>query len=97
VKSLCALPGVGTKTAARLILDLSSKVPVALLTDAPAAAFEAAAEGEHPQRAAALDMLSAMGLPATRASQVLAAAAAESADVMDDPARWVRAALRHLG
>lgn len=96
-KALCALPGVGKKTAARMILDLGAKVPAALLVDAPVHAGAPVADPEHPHHGAARDMLLAMGLPAARAGQVLAAAAAENADCTEDPARWVRAALRHVG
>ena len=77
-KALTALPGVGKKSAARLIMELGAKVPLELLAhndaDAPAAA--PAHAGADPERMAAAEMLASMGVPPARIASVLDAALA---------------------
>jgi holliday junction DNA helicase RuvA len=98
-KTLVKLPGIGKKSAARLVVELSSKVPADLLV--------AAIEGHQaeslkaplasgPGRTAALEMLGSMGLTSPRADQVLDTALAANPALVDDPVSWVRAALQHL-
>ena len=96
-KALTALPGVGKKSAARLVVELGAKVPIELLgvadADAGAAPPAPATAGE---RSAAEEMLASMGVPPARIAQALDASAAADADLCADPVAWVRAALRHL-
>ncbi|MBK6897982.1 MAG: Holliday junction branch migration protein RuvA [bacterium] len=97
-KTLATLPGIGRKSAARLVVELGSRVPPALLAaGAPAPSASADADAVHPNEPVARDLLGAMGLPAARAGQLLREALREDADLGGDPVAWVRAALRHLG
>lgn len=96
-KALVALPGIGRKSAARLIIDLSQKVPPALLADSPATGIAPTGTGDTPpDMPVALDLLASMGLTGNRADQLLRDALADDADLAADPVRWVRAALRRL-
>jgi len=95
-KTLATLPGIGRKSAARLVVELGSRVPPALLAaGAPAPAADA--DAVHPNEPVARDLLGAMGLPAARAGQLLREALRDDEGLGDDPVRWVRAALRRLG
>lgn len=96
-KGLASLPGLGRKTAARLVVELASRVPAGLLPDAGAQDALAGAAAGGAEQGAARAVLEAMGLPAPRAERALDAARAENAAVTDDVEGWVRSALRHLG
>ncbi len=97
-KTLATLPGIGRKSAARLVVELGSRVPPALLAaGAPAASSSPDGDFSHPNEPVARDLLGAMGLPAARAGQLLREALREDAALGEDPVAWVRAALRHLG
>ena len=97
-KTLCGLPGIGKKSAARLVVELSAKVPVELLeADGHATGPAPAAAPATPEREAALEMLCGMGLPPTKASLMLEAAASSEPGASDDAVTWVRAALRRIG
>jgi len=98
-KALTKLPGVGKKSAARLVVELSAKVPAGLL----APSFDGSGESprgtppmQGPSRTTASEMLASMGLLSVRADQVLDAALASDPALADEPVSWVRAALRHL-
>ncbi|MBC8426245.1 Holliday junction branch migration protein RuvA [bacterium] len=96
-KALVALPGIGRKSAARLIVELAAKMPSALLVDAPRPDGEAPATAEAPPNLdVAMNLLAAMGLTGARADRILRAAAMDDRDLTDDPVGWVRAALRQL-
>lgn len=95
-KALTRLPGVGKKSAARLVVELGSKVPAELLAGLPAQADATSVAPASPGRATALAMLASMGLASPRADQVLDAAAAAAPELADDPVAWVRAALKQL-
>lgn len=95
-KALTRLPGVGRKSAARLVVELGAKVPAELLAGLPASPGRTAAPAAAPTRTEALAMLASMGLTPPRADQVLDAAAAAAPELADDPVAWVRAALKHL-
>ena len=96
-KALIALPGIGRKSAARLIVELSQKMPAALLADTPIDAARPDEIGETPpEMTVALDLLATMGLNGSRAEQILREAVSEDDALTADPVRWVRAALRRL-
>lgn len=96
-KALTRLPGVGKKSAARLVVELGSKVPAELLAGLPApAGGTTAVAPASPARGAALAMLASMGLAPPRSDQILDAAAAAVPELADDPVAWVRAALKQL-
>ncbi len=97
-RSLATLPGIGKRTAARLVTELADKLPPPAAL-AAAAGEEAAAEtpaAEDPELAVAEQLLAGMGLPAARARKLLAEAREQDPDVSGDPVRWVREALRRL-
>ena len=96
-KALIALPGIGRKSAARLVMELDQKVPAALLVDGYRVVSESAeAAAESPNMAVALELLGAMGLTGNKAERILRAAVHEDRGLSTDPVRWVRVALRHL-
>lgn len=94
VQALCRLPGIGRKTAERLLLELKDKlkVPAADLPGGPAAPAGEMAE--------ALEALLALGYPVGQARTALQKAAeltpTPPAAGTDRAAEWVRRALRHL-
>ena len=97
-KALVKLPGVGKKSAARLVVELGSKVPVELLgvADADAGSMKPATGVAAGERSAVEEMLASMGVPPMRIAQALDAAAAAEPELVADPVAWVRGALRHL-
>ena len=96
-KALTALPGIGKKSAARLVVELAQKVPASLLAAAPADAAAAPAVSEgSADLTVALDLLASMGLSGARAERVLRDALDVEPDLAADPVRWVRAALKRL-
>ncbi|MEZ4388639.1 MAG: Holliday junction branch migration protein RuvA [Candidatus Krumholzibacteriia bacterium] len=96
-KGLARLPGIGKKSAARLVVELGQRVPPSLASGDAAGA----AGGGSPRAAGgfgeALDVLEAMGLPLVRAEALLAAAREARPEVAADVQSWVRAALGGLG
>jgi len=92
-KALAKLPGIGRKSAARLVVELGQRVP--------AVPGPAAADGETERAGGAglgdaLAVLGAMGLPPARAEAALLKARGADPQVSDETERWVRAALRVL-
>lgn len=92
-KSLTLLPGIGKKSAARLVVELGQRVPEAV----PGPGKGPAAAGERPTgMAEALSILGAMGLPPVQAEQALGRARRNDPAVEQDLELWVRTALRNL-
>jgi holliday junction DNA helicase RuvA len=92
VQTLCRLPGIGRKTAERLLLELKDKLKITLVE--PAAG--AAPSGELGE---ALEALLALGYPVSQARAALQKATEQAAAPpggADRAAEWVRLALRHL-
>jgi Holliday junction DNA helicase RuvA len=91
-KALTRLPGVGKKSAARLVVELGQRVPQSV--------GELALDGSDPGSAPAgpmsegLAVLTAMGLPPVAAEQALERARRADAEVTADVEKWIRAALR---
>jgi Holliday junction DNA helicase RuvA len=88
--ALAKLPGIGKKSAARLVVELGNRLPELPLGGAGA--------GGAPARgaSAALAVLAAMGLPPGQAEQALQRARQAEPAVTEDIEAWVRAALRQL-
>lgn len=89
-KALAALPGIGKKSAARLVVELGQRVPALSI----AGAVGGMASGGPLHEAVAV--LGAMGLPATAAENALRRAREQDAELETDLERWVKAALRHI-
>lgn len=89
-KSLTALPGIGKKSAARLVVELGQRVPDLVL----GSGLEIAVSGSG--LAEALAVLGAMGLPVARAEQALLKARGNDPALADDLQAWVRVALQNL-
>ena len=91
-KALCVLPGIGKKSAARLVVELGQRVPQPDLGRAGAAVPDA----DSGRLAEALAVLGAMGLPPAAAVIALRSAQAADPALKDDLEGWVRGALRHI-
>ena len=91
-KSLTGLPGIGKKSAARLVVELGQRVPELQNV----AASGGAATGPGSGLAEAMAVLGAMGLPPARAEQALVKARGENPDLASDLEAWVRVALQQL-
>jgi Holliday junction DNA helicase RuvA len=89
-KSLQALPGIGKKSAARLVVELGERVPDLKMMEA------AAGSGARGGMAEAVSILGAMGLPGVRAEAALAQARSQDAALSEDMEAWVRVALQLL-
>ncbi len=89
-KSLTALPGIGKKSAARLVVELGQRVPD--LGTGTGTDLLQSSSG----LAEALAVLGAMGLPAARAEQALLKARSNDSALADDLQAWVRVALQNL-
>jgi Holliday junction DNA helicase RuvA len=92
-KALARLPGIGKKSAARLVVELGQRVPSDLVATVTAATPAAGAEGPLTD---ALAVLAAMGLPAARAETLLETVRQARPELADDAQAWVRAALTGL-
>ena len=91
-KALANLPGIGKKSAARLVVELGQRVP-----EAGIATGVTEAGGTMPDGLAeAMSVLGAMGLAPARAEQALLRARQGDADIDQDLEKWVKKALRHL-
>lgn len=94
-KSLMALKGVGKKSAARLVVELSARIPEEIL----APGKETNPTGKSPSGATggslgeAIAVLGAMGLPPGQAESALQKARQATPEVTADVEGWVRAAL----
>ncbi|MFO7609144.1 MAG: Holliday junction branch migration protein RuvA [Candidatus Krumholzibacteriia bacterium] len=93
-QGLAALPGIGKKSAARLVVELGQRVPERLGA-APGPGGEAARAG-GAGLGDALAVLGAMGLPPARAEAALIKAREADPACAEQTEPWVRAALRVL-
>jgi Holliday junction DNA helicase RuvA len=96
-RSLTQLPGIGKKSAARLVVELGQRVPETLVeTEASAAGGADAGADGTGGLSDAIAVLSAMGLPPIQAERALHQARREDGEVAEEVERWVKAALRFL-
>lgn len=95
-KALTALPGIGKKSAARLVVELGQRIPAAIAGhDGGLPGAVNLARGGAA--ADAVDVLTAMGLPPVKAEALLQQALAAKPELAEDVPAWVRAALGGLG
>ncbi len=90
-KALVRLPGIGKKSAQRLVVELGQRIPESVLAGKDLSAAGAETTGSMAE---ALAVLQAMGLPAAAGEQALAKARQNNPEVAGDLEAWVRAALR---
>jgi len=91
-KSLTRLPGIGKKSAARLVVELGQKVPEAVVGDGSAGTTPGLPDGMGE----ALAVMGAMGLAPARAEQALLRARHLDDKIDQDLERWVKTALQNL-
>ncbi len=91
-KSLTGLPGIGKKSAARLVVELGQRVPDLGIEAAAGTTTAASRSG----LAEAMAVLGAMGLPPVRAEQALIKARSQDPKLADNLEAWVRIALQQL-
>ncbi|MBM4130130.1 Holliday junction branch migration protein RuvA [bacterium] len=93
---LARLPGIGKKTAARLVVELGNRVAELPGAGAGSGGFGGATGAPTAGASAALAVLGAMGLPPGQAELALQRAKQADPDAAADTETWVRAALRQL-
>ena len=89
--ALTRVPGIGKKTAQRLVLELRDKVEEGMLTGAGTAAMPAQAAGDAAGEA--IEALMALGYTASDAARLVS----RVADQSDRADELVRLALRQMG
>ena len=94
-RSLTRLPGIGKKSAARLVVELGQRVPTDLSPATPDGRY-AAANGDAGLLGEAIAVLGAMGLMVAQAERALVLAREEDPAVVADLERWVKAALQRV-
>ncbi len=92
-KALVRLPGIGKKSAARLIVELGQKIPESILGGMDISGSPAEPVGGLGE---ALAVLQAMGLAPAVAEQALLKARQRDPQVNENLEVWVRAALRGI-
>ena len=90
-KALIGLPGIGKKSAARLVVELGQRVP-----EAGSQEDMDAAGGSMEGMGPALAVLAAMGLAPALAEQALLRARQADGEIGRDLEKWVKAALQNL-
>lgn len=91
--ALAKLPGIGKKSAARLVVELGNRLPELPVDMGDGKNVGGALRGPT---SAALSVLTAMGLPPGQAELALQRARQAEPDAAADTETWVRAALRQL-
>jgi Holliday junction DNA helicase RuvA len=91
-KALTTLPGIGKKSAARLVVELGQRVPELTAAGGVPGGMSAASEGLGQ----ALAVLGAMGVQPARAEQALLRARQGAEELETDLEKWVKAALQNL-
>ncbi len=93
---LARLPGIGKKTAARLVVELGNRIAELPGASPGGDAGPGAGAARSTGATAALAVLGAMGLPPGQAEQALQRAKQADPEAAADTETWVRAALRQL-
>jgi Holliday junction DNA helicase RuvA len=91
-KALIGLPGIGKKSAARLVVELGQRVPEAGSQEDMGSAAGGSMAGMGP----ALAVLGAMGLAPAQAEQALLRARQTDGEIDQDLEKWVKAALQNI-
>lgn len=91
--ALARLPGIGKKSAARLVVELGNRLPEIPVDLGEGTGVSGAARGAT---SAALSVLTAMGLPPGQAELALQRARQAEPEAAGGTETWVRAALRQL-
>ncbi len=91
-KALIGLPGIGKKSAARLVVELGQRVPEAGSQEDMGFAAGGSMAGMGP----ALAVLGAMGLAPAQAEQALLRARQTDGEIDQDLEKWVKAALQNI-
>jgi Holliday junction DNA helicase RuvA len=91
-KALATLPGIGKKSAARLVVELGQRVPEMTTVEGVGGGMAATSDGLGQ----ALAVLGAMGVQPARAEQALLRARQGSEDIEANLEKWVKAALQNL-
>jgi len=92
-KTLVRLPGIGKKSAQRLVVELGQRIPESVLAGTePGGPVDAGAGGSGLGEGVAV--MQAMGLTAAAAEAALVKARTAHPEVAEDLEVWVRAALR---
>ncbi len=91
-KALIGLPGIGKKSAARLVVELGQRVPEAGSQEDMGSAAGGSMAGMGP----ALAVLVAMGLAPAQAEQALLRARQTDGEIDQDLEKWVKAALQNI-
>lgn len=91
-KALTGLPGIGKKSAARLVVELGQRVPQLGTPDDT----DGQTSGQVGGLGEAVTILGAMGLPPAVAEQALLKARQNDAQITADLEQWVRAALQAM-
>jgi len=91
-KSLVSLPGIGKKSAARLVVELGQRVPELVV----GAEADRTGGVDVTGLSEAMAVLGAMGVPPVRAEQALAKARGQDASLAGNLEAWIRIALQQL-
>ncbi len=94
--SLAKLPGIGRKSAARLVVELGQRMPAEWVMSASSLTAVPGAGVTDPELASGVAVLTAMGLTSSQAEKALLAAKSMDDQLTEDLQQWVRAALRCL-
>jgi holliday junction DNA helicase RuvA len=94
-RGLARLPGIGKKSAARLVVELGKRIP-AMLNEASIGDQTNGGGGPIKAHDEAVKALLALGLPDALAENLLRQAGRDDPALTDDASSWVRAALSRL-
>lgn len=91
-RSLARLPGIGKKSAARLVVELGQRVPA----DPTPASEDGPAAGGEGHLGEAIAVLGAMGLLPAQAERALQSARRDDPAVAENLERWIKVALQRV-
>jgi len=94
--SLAKLPGIGRKSAARLVVELGQRIPAEWVMSVSSLSVPGSTGVADPELEKGVAVLTAMGLTISQAEKAMLAAKAADDHLKGDLQQWVRAALRCL-